>query len=52
MKDGTAHPVPPGWAARPVTLEGLTLAYLREAGAAALPDPAGGWDTSSSEVTR
>jgi hypothetical protein len=50
--DGTAHPVPPGWEARPVTLEELTLAYLRESGAGALPDPARGWDTDSSEVTR
>jgi ABC-2 type transport system ATP-binding protein len=49
---GTAHPVPPGWAARPVTLEELTLAYLRQPRAAALPDPARGWDTDPTEVTR
>lgn len=50
--DGTANPVPPGWEARPVTLEELTLAYLREPGAAALPGPARGWDADPSEVTR
>jgi ABC-2 type transport system ATP-binding protein len=33
-------PVPPGWEAHPVSLEELTLAYLREPGAAALPGPA------------
>jgi hypothetical protein len=35
-------PVPPGWQARPVGLEELALAYLRQAGAAALPGPHGG----------
>jgi len=33
-------PVPPGWEAHPVGLEELSLAYLREPGAAALPGPA------------
>jgi ABC-2 type transport system ATP-binding protein len=32
-------PVPPGWQARPVGLEELALAYLREPGATALPGP-------------
>jgi ABC-2 type transport system ATP-binding protein len=50
--DGTASPAPPGWEARPVTLEELTLAYLREPGVAALPDPARGRDSDSSKVTR
>jgi ABC-2 type transport system ATP-binding protein len=50
--DGTANPVPLGWEARPVTLEELTLAYLRPPGAAALPSPARGWDTDPSKVTR
>jgi ABC-2 type transport system ATP-binding protein len=50
--DGTSIPVPPGWEARPVTLEELTLAYLREPGTAALPGPARGWDTDPSEVAR
>jgi ABC-2 type transport system ATP-binding protein len=35
-------PVPPGWEAHPVGLEELTLAYLREPGAAMLPGPARG----------
>ena len=35
-----ADPVPPGWEAYPVSLEELTLAYLREPGAAVLPGPA------------
>src|SRR6266567_2143232 len=38
----TTYPVPPGWAAHPVSLEELALAYLREPGAAALPGPGGG----------
>ena len=50
--DGTANPAPPGWEARPVTLEELTLAYLREPGAAALPRPAPVWDADPREVTR
>ena len=37
---GPAGPVPPGWEAHPVSLEELTLAYLREPAAAALPGPA------------
>jgi ABC-2 type transport system ATP-binding protein len=32
-------PAPGGWQARPVTLEELVLAYLREPGASALPGP-------------
>jgi ABC-2 type transport system ATP-binding protein len=34
-----AESVPPGWEARPVTLQELVLAYLRQPGAAALPGP-------------
>ena len=45
-------PVPPGWEAHPVGLEELTLAYLREPGAGALPGPARGRNTQPSEVTR
>jgi ABC-2 type transport system ATP-binding protein len=45
-------PVPPGWEAHPVGLEELTLAYLREPGAAALPGPARGRYAEPSEVTR
>jgi ABC-2 type transport system ATP-binding protein len=50
--DAIADPVPPGWEAHSVTLEELTLAYLREPGAAALPGPALVWDTERSEVSR
>lgn len=50
--DGSTDPVPPGWEARAVTLEELTLAYLREPGAAALPGPARGRGAEPSEVTR
>jgi ABC-2 type transport system ATP-binding protein len=38
--DGSCDPVPPGWQAHPLTLEELTLDYLREPDAAALPGPA------------
>ena len=50
--DGTSDPVPPGWEAHSVTLEELTLAYLREPGAAALPGPARARDTERSEVSK
>jgi ABC-2 type transport system ATP-binding protein len=46
--NGHTDPVPPGWEEHPVGLEELTLAYLREPGAAALPGPA----REPSEVTR
>jgi ABC-2 type transport system ATP-binding protein len=38
--DGRSGQVPPGWEAHSVSLEELTLAYLRQPGAAALPGPA------------
>jgi ABC-2 type transport system ATP-binding protein len=38
--NGMTDPVPPGWEAHSVSLEELTLAYMRDPGAAALPDPA------------
>jgi ABC-2 type transport system ATP-binding protein len=55
--NGTADPVPSGWDAHPVSLEELSLAYLREPGAAALPGPARGRPAplesgEPSEVTR
>jgi len=50
--DGASDPVPPGWETHPLTLEELTLAYLREPGAAALPGPARGWDVEPTEVRR
>jgi ABC-2 type transport system ATP-binding protein len=49
---GTADPVPPGWEAHPVSLEELTLAYLREPGAAALPGPARARYAEPTEVTK
>ena len=55
--NGAADPVPSGWDAHPVSLEELSLAYLREPGAAALPGPARGRTLplesgEPSEVTR
>ena len=50
--DGTSDPVPSGWEAHSLTLEELTLAYLREPGAAALPGPARARDAEPSEVTK
>jgi hypothetical protein len=49
---GPAGPVPPGWQAHPVSLEELALAYLREPGAAALPDPARARNAEPTEVTK
>jgi ABC-2 type transport system ATP-binding protein len=40
VRTGPTDPVPPGWDAHPVSLEELTLAYLRAPAAAALPGPA------------
>ena len=50
--DGTCDPVPPGWEAHPLTLEELTLAYLREPGAAALPGPARAHSPGAKERTK
>jgi ABC-2 type transport system ATP-binding protein len=47
-----ADPVPPGWEAHPVSLEELTLAYLREPGAAALPGPVRAQNAEPTEVTK
>src|SRR5450432_256473 len=47
---GATDPAPPGWEAHPVSLEELTLAYLREPGAAALPGPARAGDAQPTEV--
>ncbi len=49
---GSTDPVPPGWETHPVSLEELTLAYLREPGAAALPGPARGRNAETTEVTK
>jgi ABC-2 type transport system ATP-binding protein len=45
-------PVPPGWEARPVGLEELAMAYLREPGAGAVPGSANGRPAQPSGVTR
>jgi ABC-2 type transport system ATP-binding protein len=50
--DGTSDPVPKGWEAHSTTLEELTLSYLREPGAAALPGPARARDAEQSEVVK
>ena len=50
--NGSTDRVPPGWEKRPVTLEELTLAYLREPWASALPVPALVRDAGSPEVTQ
>jgi ABC-2 type transport system ATP-binding protein len=49
---GATDPVPAGWEAHPVSLEELTLAYLREPGAAALPGPARARRAEPTEVTK
>jgi ABC-2 type transport system ATP-binding protein len=49
--DGTSDPAPSGWEAHSTTLEELTLAYLREPGAAALPGSVRARNAESSEVT-
>jgi ABC-2 type transport system ATP-binding protein len=49
--NGASDPVPPGWESHPVSLEELTLAYLREPGAAALPGATRGRDAEPSAVT-
>ena len=52
VRSNAGDPVPPGWEARRVGLEELTLAYLRQPDAAALPGPARGRDAEPSEVTK
>ena len=47
-----AAPAPPGWEAHPVSLEELTLAYLREPAAGALPGPARAGDAGQREVAK
>jgi ABC-2 type transport system ATP-binding protein len=47
-----ATPVPPGWEAHPVSLEELTLAYLREPAAGALPGPACAGDAGRREAAK
>ena len=50
--NGTTDPVPPGWETHPVSLEELTLAYLREPGAASLPGPSGARHVEPTEVAK
>ena len=50
--NGSTDPVPPGWETHPVSLEELTLAYLRQPGAAALPGPTPGPDLEPWKVTK
>jgi ABC-2 type transport system ATP-binding protein len=50
--NGTTDPVPPGWETHPVSLEELTLAYLREPGAASLPGPSGARQVEPTEVAK
>jgi ABC-2 type transport system ATP-binding protein len=50
--DGSSESVPPGWKARPITLEELALAYLREPGAASLPGPMRPQHAEPTEVAR
>ena len=47
---GQAGPVPRGWEVHPVSLEELTLAYLREPAAGALPGPERGRYAQQPEV--
>ena len=49
--DGTTEPVPPGWESHPVSLEELTLAYMRDPAAAALPGPTRAAVVQPMEVT-
>jgi ABC-2 type transport system ATP-binding protein len=49
---GATDPVPPGWEAHPVSVEELTLAYLREPGAGALPGPARARPAEPTEVAQ
>jgi ABC-2 type transport system ATP-binding protein len=49
--NGTTDALPQGWDAHPVSLEELTLAYLREPGAAALPGPERMADARPTAVT-
>src|SRR6516162_7615533 len=50
VRAAAGDPVPPGWEARPVGLEELALAYLREPGAAALPGPPSTMHAETTEV--
>ena len=51
FRSNANDPVPPGWETHPVSMEELTLAYLREPGAATLPGPMRSQNVEFSEVT-
>jgi ABC-2 type transport system ATP-binding protein len=50
--NGSADPVPQGWESHPVSLEELSLTYLREPGAVTLPGPARTRNADPMKVTR
>jgi ABC-2 type transport system ATP-binding protein len=50
--NGTSDTQPPGWETHQLSLEELTLAYLRESGGGALPGPARSYDIDRSEVRK
>jgi ABC-2 type transport system ATP-binding protein len=50
--NATSEPMPPGWEAHSLTLEELTLAYLRQPDAAALPGPARTHSLGAKERTK
>jgi len=50
--DGNSNQWPAGWEARSITLEELTLAYLRAPSVAALPEPGRGGSAERPEVTK
>jgi ABC-2 type transport system ATP-binding protein len=52
VRASAGDPVPPGWAAHPVGLEELAMAYLREPGAAAPPAAPGAGDAEPTEVAK
>jgi ABC-2 type transport system ATP-binding protein len=52
MRAGADDPVPPGWQARPVGLEELALAYLRDRDDATLTVPTRTRGTETTEVTK
>ncbi|MGH2629601.1 MAG: ABC transporter ATP-binding protein, partial [Actinomycetota bacterium] len=41
VRSDVRTPTPPGWVAKPISLEDLVLAYLSEPGAGTLPGPEG-----------
>ncbi|HEY2580140.1 MAG TPA: ABC transporter ATP-binding protein [Streptosporangiaceae bacterium] len=49
---GPADPVPPGWEAHPVSLEELTLAYLRAPGSTEPPGPPSVQNAEPTEMAR